>query len=579
MEDEGQGWGSHSAGGVRFHLQPWSTWCSSMTSQHIRIVAVAVLLASITSAQGMCPARCYCRDDTLQASCADAGLEVVPIQLNPDLQEIDLHGNRIINVDYTLRIYQNLRHLDISINKIGYLGKHNFELQDKLLVLNISRNQVVALKKGVFKGLKSLRTLDLSHNELQEVEHSAFHETVQLEELDLSHNKITSFYDDTVFKTLRMLRVLSLTGNEILEVPSAVFKHLPNPSLEVVELSNNLIGVLEERSFPALVFKNLQILKLAANVINDVHGSSFNSLHALSHLDLSYNNLSNVPTQQLAKLSRLTELNLSGNAFNVIPPVAFQSLFQLKVLRLSWMPYLHRIESRAFVDNIHLETVVMNDNLYVTRFPSRIFFGNPHLLHISLRRNSLTTLDESHFPLDRLRTLDVSGNPFNCNCSLLWLWKLAEQESSLGDSPIISTNETSQTNQEETVPLRLTVDDLRCDMPEALHGTLLINVPESTVRCDTTWTTVAVVTAFVLALFAAFCIVLLLIGTERSFWTCGRDKEQSHSNTAETHRLATGPPVLMLMPDKQGYMEPWVPVPVNNEYMTTSRKSPHIVYV
>ncbi|XP_039297788.1 chondroadherin-like [Nilaparvata lugens] len=542
------------------------------------LLPVCIFMASLTVTLAMCPARCTCRDDTLQALCTDTGLEFVPIQLNPDLRLIDLRGNRISNVDYTLRIYQHLHTLDMSHNKIGYLGKHNFELQEHLIFLNLSHNLVSTVKKGAFKGLRSLRVLDFSYNEIQELEQGSLHETKQLEILDLSHNKITAFHDDTLFKNLEKLRVLSLDSNQILDVPGAVFKNLPVPSLEILDLSDNLIENLDENAFPPVIFRNVKLMNLSENVISDIHSSCFNPLHALTSLDLGYNNLTSVPTQQLAKLNLLNELDLSGNAFRTLQPVAFQSLFQMKVLRLSRMPYLQQIDARAFVDNIHLERIVMNENRLVRSLPKRVFHGNPHLMHISLRDNSISTLDASFFPLERLRSLDVSGNPFNCNCSLLWLWELAEQES---NREILSeaTNETVGSNEEPVVSL--SVEELRCDQPEALHGVLLSEVPESAVRCEATWTNVAVVTSFVMALFAAFCIVLLLIGTERRSWTCGRDKEQSHVSAAETQRLAAGPmppPMVMLMPDKPAYMEPWPNMSVKNEYMT-ARKAPHIVYV
>ncbi|RZF39867.1 hypothetical protein LSTR_LSTR014166 [Laodelphax striatellus] len=575
MEDDEQGCRACGGGGGGELAGAWRGRRAVARGGTWLLLSACIFVASVTVTVAMCPARCQCRDDTLQTVCADTGLEFVPIQLNPDLRHIDLHANRIGNVDYTLRIYQHLHTLDMSHNKISYLGKHNFELQEHLIFLNLSHNLVSTVKKGAFKGLHSLRVLDFSYNELQELEQGSLHDTKQLEVLDLSHNKITAFHDDTLFKNLEKLRVLSLDSNQILDVPGAVFKNLPSPSLEILDLSDNLIENLDEYAFPPVVFRNVKVINLSENVISDIHSSCFNPLHALTSLDLGYNNLTSVPTQQLAKLNFLHELDMSGNAFRTLQPVAFQSLFQMKVLRLSRMPFLQQIDSRAFVDNIHLERIVMNENRLVRSLPKRVFHGNPHLMHISVRDNSISTLDASYFPLERLRSLDVSGNPFNCNCSLLWLWELAEQESGREDDLSATTNETSV---EESPVVSLRVEGLRCEQPEALRGVLLTEVPESVVRCEATWTNVAVVTSFVLALFAAFCIVLLLIGTERRSWTCGRDKEPNHVSAAETQRLAAGPPMVMLMPDKPAYMEPWPAMSVKNEYMT-ARKAPHIVYV
>lgn len=66
----------------------------------------------------------------------------------------------------------------------------------------------------------------------------------------------------------------------------------------------------------------------------------------------------------------------------------------------------------------------MDDNPRFTDLPLRLFYNNPKLIEISIRGNNLRTLDAAQFPLDRLQRLQLSNNPLECNCSLLWLWRL-----------------------------------------------------------------------------------------------------------------------------------------------------------
>ncbi|XP_046674355.1 chondroadherin-like [Homalodisca vitripennis] len=588
----------------------WREVCSSAQMSHRALFLSVVLLATAVSA--MCPPQCFCYDDTLTATCTSAKLEVFPIQLNPDVKHIDLSDNKIVSVDYTLTFYINLLQLDLSYNKIHSLGSRNFERQENLTFLNISYNQITQLGKGTFKGLKLLKLLDLSNNSIEFVDGSAFIDTVELELLNFSNNKITYFEDSSVFKNLRKLKYLYLNGNQILDVPSKILQNLPYSSIEVLSLSNNYIDMLDDLSFPSPVIGSLRQLFLSSNAISSIHRSSFNSLHSLSHLDLSDNNLTTVPTEQMSKLSQLTELDLSENMFTELPAVAFQSLFHLKVLHLSKMPRLSRIDSRAFVDNIHLESVIMDDNREVNILPPRVFHGNLHLKHVSIRRNSLKVIDASHFPVDNLQSLDVSDNPLNCNCSMLWLWKLALVERLAAESSFTTSNDTLDRSGGQY--LRLTISNLKCDSPQNLKGKLLVDVPDSVVRCETTWFTVAVVTAFVLALFVATCVVLLLISSDRTFMFCKKTKDPNDASmNGESKRLAPNiragsapPPVLMLMPDKEfageyvksltpnqvrdlRYMEPWVPVKsdhmnqIHNEYTldvtSSGRKPAHVVYV
>lgn len=70
----------------------------------------------------------------------------------------------------------------------------------------------------------------------------------------------------------------------------------------------------------------------------------------------------------------------------------------------------------------------MDNNPGVSDLPARLFHGNPHLDDISMRGNGFTTLAAAQFPLDRLSRLQLSENPFTCNCSLLWLWRLMQEE-------------------------------------------------------------------------------------------------------------------------------------------------------
>jgi hypothetical protein len=330
----------------------------------------------------------------------------------------------------------------------------------------------------------------------------------------------------------------------------------------------------------------LRVLTLGSNVIRDIERSAFNPLHSLSVLDLSYNNLSSVPTQQLSKLSKLTELDLSGNTLTEVKPVAFQSLFQLKALKLCSMPRMNRVDSRAFVDNIRLESVALERNPKLRKMPARVFHGNPHLVSVSLRGNSLTTVDVSHFPLDRLRVLDVSENPLHCNCSLLWLWTLARESDRSTPAPFNDTEEGGHS-------LRIRANRMLCASPEHLKGLNVVDLQESSVRCETTWVTVAVVTALVLALFGATCVALLLFGGTDKFCRSKRDDEVS---AVDPRRMPPGmhsapPPILMLMPpDKRYSPDPLVQGYVKsngdlwlsgqNEYTPdlTARK-PHIVYV
>lgn len=156
-----------------------------------------------------CPSKCQCNvDHNLRVSCINAGLEVVPIQLNPDIKYINLTLNQILNVHFTLQFYTQLEVLDLSKNKIDDLGSRNFEAQNQLKTVNLSRNSITHLKKDAFRGLKSLLLLDLSYNQITTVHFTAMHDLSGLIEINLAGNSLTSL-DNGIFRNLIALEIVS----------------------------------------------------------------------------------------------------------------------------------------------------------------------------------------------------------------------------------------------------------------------------------------------------------------------------------------------------------------------------------
>lgn len=76
------------------------------------------------------------------------------------------------------------------------------------------------------------------------------------------------------------------------------------------------------------------------------------------------------------------------------------------------------------MDNTFLQAISLDNNPSFSNVPAKLFHGNPNLIEISMRENDLRTLDAAQFPLDRLQRLYLADNPLECNCSLLWLWRL-----------------------------------------------------------------------------------------------------------------------------------------------------------
>ncbi|XP_013194674.1 leucine-rich repeat neuronal protein 2 [Amyelois transitella] len=459
------------------------------------------------AARTLCPARCACDDALRAASCANAGLEIVPIQLNPEATHINLTHNIINNLLYTFAFYTQLTVLDMSYNKIQDLDSKNFENNMEMTHLNLSHNLLKHLDKDTFIGLKKLVDLDLSNNVISNVHAQTFKDLSVLEKLDLSNNKLVSFQPDT-FEPLSTLKILSLRNNSILDIPSANLFFVVH--LEFLDLSENLIQRVPKHGMPYL--KELKHFDLNSNIIEEIDQLGFHNLPSLRHLDLSDNNMTSIPTSAISKLSNLSHLYLSGNFFQNVTALSFQSLFHLKHLHLSRLYDLEKIDSRAFVDNINLQKIWMNENVKVGEVPPRLFHGNPKLTHIYMRNNALGTLEASHFPIDRLQELEISGNPFICNCSLLWLWKLG-RESEIN----------SKRARNDTLTLKIDYEDVKCAGPAHLNGVLFVQIPESEFGCSSGWVIVAVVVLTVSIIISVVGGVLYFMGPLKK---CKGDKSK-----------------------------------------------------
>lgn len=133
---------------------------------------------------------------------------------------------------------------------------------------------------------------------------------------------------------------------------------------------------------PPRVPTTTQNLYIFQNGINTLSQDDFNGLGELELLDLSQNELADIPDGVFEMLSKLKNLDLSSNHIAHISKDSFSGLVQLERLYL----YANHIQS------IHLEA----------------FAGLEMLLELKLQGNQLTSLPSLHFP--RLLLLDLSYN-------------------------------------------------------------------------------------------------------------------------------------------------------------------------
>ncbi|KAM4751174.1 vasorin-like isoform 2-T2 [Anableps anableps] len=267
------------------------------------------------------------------------------------------------------------QHLYIFQNDIVTLTQDDFKDIVELVSLDLSQNKLAEIPDMAFESLSKLKNLDLSANHITHISKDSFSGLVQLERLYLHGNLIQSIHWEA-FEGLEMLLELKLQGNQLTSLPSLNF-----PRLLLLDLSNNKIPPLEPSH---LHTPHLEALKLSSLGLPSLDENLVASLRNLHELDLSMNQLKEVPQAlKQESLKGLTKLSLAANPLFELRVSDFQQLVALQELDLS---------------GVNLQG-----------FPEGFF--------------------ES---FSKLTQLTIAENPFNCLCPLAWfpVW-LKEKEVNL----------------------------------------------------------------------------------------------------------------------------------------------------
>ncbi|XP_032202920.1 leucine-rich repeat-containing G-protein coupled receptor 5 isoform X2 [Mustela erminea] len=128
-----------------------------------------------------------------------------------------------------------------------------------------------------------------------------------------------------------------------------------------------------------------------------------------SYLDLSMNNISQLPPNPLYSLRFLEELRLAGNALTYIPNGAFAGLYSLKVLMLQ-NNHLRQVPTEALQNLRSLQSLRLDAN-HISYVPPSCFSGLHSLRHLWLDDNALTEIPVQAFrSLSALQAMTLALN-------------------------------------------------------------------------------------------------------------------------------------------------------------------------
>ena len=284
-------------------------------------------------------------------------------------------------------------------------------------------NRIVSVLENTFMLGRDLKILDLSYNEIDFMQHSVFTLLENLEKLILSHNSIWSL-DVNLLDGLHALSTLDLSYNRIMAWDQQLFA--PCKNLKILDLSYNWIGSsgLAFGAFERL--PRLEKLNLENTGLTSLPPYLFSANYKLKALYLKGNPMKSVPNTALQSAPSLSLLDMSATNLEVIEYEDFAGLKSLTELRLERIATLRKIGINAFGDLSRLESFVCRHNYRLIQIDSKAFTNNLtgviwSLVNLDVRHNSLQTVNEEMLLWKSLRVIDLSGNPFRCDCNIKWM--------------------------------------------------------------------------------------------------------------------------------------------------------------
>ncbi|KAL5243026.1 hypothetical protein ACI65C_010436 [Semiaphis heraclei] len=320
------------------------------------------------------------------------------------LEKLDISNNFIVEFpSLALKKFDNLKILNLSSNLIQKL--ENSQLTS-LEVLDVSRNNIGNISPGTFTSLKKLKILNLAVNMLRTVEDDAFEGLTNLESLSLEDNNIL-LIPATALGKLPRLSKLRLDYNRIAALSSSILRGLSEILIEL-GLSRNVIREIPPDVFQD--FKLLKVLDLSGNLLLSVEPSTFSGLEdTLEHLNLQGNRIASLSSEPI-NLQKLKTLDLSYNQLKEIPRHTFTVMFSLLSLNLSHNPHLALIPVSVFHPLIQLQKLDISFTSIKVLSPE-LFFKTTSLTHLYIQNNGIAELPETMFQsLTNLVALDLSEN-------------------------------------------------------------------------------------------------------------------------------------------------------------------------
>lgn len=353
------------------------------------------------------------------------------------LKELNAERNLLFEIDGAFDHMRKLQRLNLAFNCLPCLV--NFEMT-QLRVLNASHNSIEwFITNQNINEMFQLETLDLSDNRLLFFPFLPLRNNIQ--NLILSSNLIDfyqGFSNDSSLNWTTSVEYYNF-GKNVGNVTADLWSeslHGDLSHVKLLDLSENKVKYFPEGFIQQM--PRLYWLKLRSNCLQSFSLTPEDLPVTVYELDVSKNRLTELRTSQhsISELNNLTHLNLSANDLQNLPPRIFSSLPSLTTVDLSHNPvgvcyseesdYSSSSECVAWSNMVSLKHLYLSD-CSIENIPSSAFKGSA-LTHLELsnnpylqiKRESLASLSSTlqHLGLGNTGLRDFDFSPYSCLKSL-----------------------------------------------------------------------------------------------------------------------------------------------------------------
>ncbi|XP_004605566.2 toll-like receptor 5 [Sorex araneus] len=328
------------------------------------------------------------------------------------LTYLDLSKNQIHSLELhpSFGELNSLQSLDLSLNHISSVCEHDLQpLQGKTLsLLNLASNNLysrITIDWGdclnPFRNIV-LETLDVSHNGWGVDCTRNFNKAIngsKISSLVLHHHIMGPGFgfhnlkdpDEDTFAGLAHSSVilLDLSYGSLFALHSQLFVVLKE--LKVLNIAFNRINQIAERAFHGL--DNLQVLNMSNNLLGELYNFHFHGLPKVSYIDLQNNHIGIIQSQTFAFLNKLNTLDLRDNALKTMDFITSIDTIFLGGNKLVTLPNTIKFTA-SFIQLSENRLEKLADLYYLLQIP--------HLQVLILKQNRLSSCNQHPSPSENL---------------------------------------------------------------------------------------------------------------------------------------------------------------------------------